>query len=112
MVVTQEGCFLLHGGDGTVFVGQQELLELRHLAPQQSHFILPAAKTKSNQNKMSRSQSAAILDFHISKEAWCVFRVNNKPSKKKVDKVSNFGCAGHCSWQTWEMEGEWVSTAI
>lgn len=30
-------------------MGQQELLELRHLAPQQSHFILQATKRKQSE---------------------------------------------------------------
>lgn len=32
--------FLLHGGDGTVFVSQEELLQLGHFASQQGDFAL------------------------------------------------------------------------
>lgn len=54
--------FLLHGGDGTVFVSQEELLELGHFAPQQGDFALRKGGEESLKH-LAGENTFIISDF-------------------------------------------------
>lgn len=49
---------LLHGGDGTVFVSQEQLLELGHFAPQQGDFALRRAAEETLRHHTASSAAS------------------------------------------------------